>query len=143
MKALLGTIALYRLNNNLPPGDPPAEVEGFYSQEFPWLVSKVGVTVSAAPSPVDRWLSRLWANPPKVFVETVEADRRRAHCAACPHCHDIAPPASYKLAVLASGRSVGNGICRITGGICGLLVWIDNPDMPNVPNICWGSKPSS
>jgi hypothetical protein len=139
---LLGTIALYRTQNALPPGDPAREVEQFYAMEFPWLISNVGTTPMVAADPVNRWLLRQWRNPPKEkeFAESENTSTRMAICRNCEHYvpeHPFTKDDNRRLIILGAGKLKTMGACRVHHWACGLAVLIEKPGAATPVENCW------
>lgn len=140
LRDLLKSIAVYRQNNGLPPGNPEQEVEAVYRTEYPWLVSKVGLTVTAAPDPLDRWIADAWKRPPKLFDSEVVIDRRRGACAVCPHWEPEASLTTDQLrraTLLGASSYRDHGRCRVHNWPCGLAVLIERPVVKESVPDCW------
>jgi hypothetical protein len=93
----------YRLNNNLPVGNPQQEVIDYICGTWPhfctetteaFLVPAMSITREAHLSRrVSDWTARLWALGSDNAVAQPEADRRAAICSSCPQNKDYRPGA--------------------------------------------------
>lgn len=137
---LLARIIDYRRANGLPPGNPEAEVERDYRTRFPWLVSNVGTIATPPEDPVTKWVKRLWKLPPKKWVETVEREARAETCITCPHHKEWTPGVDLgrRITIIGAGRERGGlGRCSHFNTACGLMVAIQDHDLPDAPACCW------
>lgn len=148
---LLVAIKSFRDNNALPAGNPEAEVEQFYSTEYPWLVEKANKgesTFAKPPEPKEErlrpWINRLWRNPPQKWKETQKAKERLEICKTCPHyvsLGNLGPVYSRRLLILAAGHKDFNALhCSINDWACGLAVWLESPAPATRVEGCWASE---
>lgn len=147
--ALIKAVESYRANNTLPAGDPAAEIERFYAEKFPWLISKVSDGIGAHATlhpttksePLRPWINRMWRNPPKHWQEAEVAKARLAICEKCPHYCDLGflgPEYSRRLLILAAGRMAASALhCSAHAWACGLAVWLEDPEVLEDVAGCW------
>ncbi len=86
--ALVEKVSSFRLQNNIPVGNPEQEILSRYAQFWPWLVRQER---DAEPL-TDRldyrewryWLQKTWRTPPAKLITTREARDRWVKCQTCP-----------------------------------------------------------
>lgn len=125
-EAVAEAIASYRAANALPSGHPDSELESYYRTQFPWLISKVGQTVTSAPSLVEAWLNRIWREAPRDIVERRQAEAIHAPCATCAHHIDTITPDpehAYRLTLLARGQPLAMDGCTLNRWVPGVAAW--------------------
>jgi hypothetical protein len=142
LKNLLQDIARFRSNNAMPPGNPASEVEAYYCDAYPWLVTKVGEPPAPVEDPVARWLNRIWALAPRSFLDSIPAQMRYEVCLKCEfyqeeHAYDT--EATRRLMILGAGRTTGRGICEVHHWSIPLAVLIEKPDAAMKVEGCWAS----
>lgn len=89
LKEVVQKVVDYRINNNIPLGDPEQEVLYYYALHWPYMVEPVEPKrIPAASSRFggwSKWIRKSWINPPKKIITTKEAVGRWEVCATCPH----------------------------------------------------------
>jgi len=111
LKQLIERVVLHRKNNNLPLGNPVKEVQAYICAKEPSACSdqplrpKQGFTVSDVRAFLHT-VTKLLAEGGKL-VEPVEAERRAAICAKCPH--------NQKVSGCFGCQNVGNLVLKAIG----------------------------
>lgn len=166
-KEVISGIMTYRLENNLPVGDPEGDLEEYVCANFPaWCRRAPGepIPVQTQQGTRNVDLVLMWANEfyTKVgrlqLVPQKEADERAAICASCPLQMDWAndcPPcvtsAQRLMAILRQGKDTIEGNlgglrgCHAHGWDNRTAVHIDKQHLPpqanpNAPAQCWMRK---
>lgn len=162
-KAVIDAIMQYRLENNVPVGDPQADMEAFVCSTYPTYCRPKNQVVpppNAGPKGGNVDLIVAWANALYVqvgrlaLVPQKEAEERAATCIRCPMQMDWAsgcPPcvtsAQRLLSILRQGKDVSTGLSGTLKG-CSCYGW-DNrtavhldlshlpPVNPASPDFCW------
>jgi hypothetical protein len=96
--AVIEALLRYRVNNNIPPGNPQADVYNFICGQWPHFCSNnnpYNKTVGRTPSPDEPlsrravvWITRLWNMGAGNQVTKEEAERRAKVCESCPNNSD-------------------------------------------------------
>lgn len=157
---VIARVRLYRKQNNLPPGDPEAEVHAQACARMPSLCSETdgGVTIKAVrdsslKTRVLAWFAGIRGHP-QPMVDSAVAAQRATVCKQCPM--NTALPegclacrhalAELRKAVLGSGRAGDAALthrgCSVLGFEPATAVWIDSPTEPNaeLPGFCWRKR---
>lgn len=82
-------LADFRVNNNVPIGDPGQDILSHYANNWPWMVmhdDQPSVNKEQSREYINwrRWIYRIWNNPPLKTVSTKEASMRWDVCKKCP-----------------------------------------------------------
>lgn len=140
IQALLTAITSYRAQNGQPAGQPELEVERYYRDKYPWLISKVGTTAATPEDPVVRWLNRAWRTPIKDWAESETVNARLATCGACEHYapdHPFDREATRRLIILGAGKLRAAGACKVHHWACGLAVLAREREEDLRVDGCW------
>lgn len=156
------SLAAFRINNNIPLGNPDSEVIAYYAVNWPWLVEEY----EAEPKPMPMegylawrlWLMEAWNNPPKKLLTNKEASERFAICRKCPMNMPISRDGSpademaalkRKSFLLRRGSMAPEGIgyCTLHRVDLSVFCFLDNclafsskkPDAKDLPE-CWASS---
>lgn len=143
IKELLANIVRYRTNNRLPAGNPELELEGYYAEKYPWLVSKVGTTPVVKTDPIERWINHIWRLAPKDFAPRERADRQEEMCKKCPHYvedYTFETDSARRLMLLGAGRLKSMGICSLHKWACGLACVVNELPAEVELEGCWAKK---
>lgn len=78
----------FRLYNCLPMGDPNQEILRYYALHWPYMVRE-DREATEAPQITEfaewrGWVTKAWANPPRLLVTSKEAGDRWLICSDCP-----------------------------------------------------------
>lgn len=158
-RSVIARVTSYRKRNNLPPGDPRAEVNAQACEREPNNcretedpVTTAALKVASLKGRVLGWLAGIRANRETVLWGDGEnAAARTAVCLSCPaHTAIAGGCGSCKKALSevrkdllgprgADPRAAG---CVILGEDVAVNVWLDQPtvDNPELPGICWRRK---
>jgi len=159
-KGVFARVRLYRKQNNLPPGDPEAEVHAQACARNPSLCSEedgvahAAVRTASLKGRVMQWFSALRSRWPPPFVDSQIAASRAAICKQCP-MNEALPEgcancrhalAELRKSVLGGAR-VGDAAlqhhgCAVLGFEQATAVWIDDVTVENaeLPGFCWKKK---
>lgn len=144
LSALIKTIAEYRAQNSLPPGDPYKEVESYCAIHHNWLISNMGTAPKANEDPIARWIDRQWREPIKIWADAEIAEARYATCEKCPHYvadHPLAQEPKRRLIILGAGHTAGmTGICKVHHWSCALACAAQQLDTHVAVDGCWSLK---
>lgn len=153
-------VADYRKRNNLPPGNPDAEVDAQACERTPAYCSEENMTVPPMTAPatlksrVLAWLSgtlRGQTEKPLQFVNDATALERERICAGCPRNKSLpegcatckAAVKEYRKAIIGSRRVNGRlNACEVLGEDLPASVHIDEPRVENsdLPDNCWRKR---
>jgi hypothetical protein len=140
-KEVADKLSGYRINNNIPVGDPEQEILRYYWMNFPWMVKDVLET-----RPVARnedydswrgWVSRIWKSPPKKLVTRKEASIRWEACKECPFNiqkswseTDESSELSRRAMLIRKGAEVPEyiGFCSLHGWDLSIATFADAPN---------------
>lgn len=147
LRGLLTRVADYRRTNGFSPGNPASEIEAYYLIHHPWLVTKVGKNPAIIQDPVERWINRMWLNPPKEreFAESETIRSRLETCTTCPNyveSHPFSIETRRRLEVLGVGRISSMSTCKVHHWAVGLAVFINTPEVTVVVEECWAQGSS-
>lgn len=140
--ALAESIASYRKQNGQPAGSPLLEIERYYRDKYPWLITLVGTTPAVIEDPVSRWLNRAWRTPIKDWAESETVNARLNTCATCEHYapdHPFDKEATRRLIILGAGRLRTAGACKVHHWAVGLAVLSREREADLRVDRCWGS----
>jgi hypothetical protein len=87
---LVDKLRSFRLNNNIPTGNPEHDILFYYATVFPWMVVDDMEAYREEKHSEEylqwrQWVYDTWKTPPKQFVSSKEAEFRTAACMKCPH----------------------------------------------------------
>lgn len=89
LEAVCRDLANFRLNNNIPAGNPEQEILAHYVKNWPWLVKDDRVSKDAEDmgnySKWREWIYMVWKTPPKKVIAPKLAAERWAVCKDCPY----------------------------------------------------------
>jgi len=151
---------LYRKRNNLPAGDPDAEVHAQVCARTPSIcVHDDGGTTQRATQEVSlkgrvlRWFGEMRQRKPG-FVDEHSAKARAAVCKqcvesvglpeGCTNCRRVLN--EMRRGLLGGGRPAEDRLthrgCAVLGGEPAAMVWIDEPTVENaaLPAHCWKKR---
>lgn len=140
LRELVEKIKTYRASNGFLTGSPEAELETYYIQEAPWLVSKTGVAPLIKEDAFLAWLKEAWRTPTHKFAETETANKRMAICRQCPHydsAHVFDMDTHRRLMILGAGKLQAAGVCSAHHWACGLACVQDEPRASWAVEGCW------
>jgi hypothetical protein len=145
VQLLIEAVTEYRLKNSLHPGNPYAEIEAFYAKQFPWLVTKVGITPAPMPDAVSIWVDRMWKEriQSTKFVDSEIAEARAKVCENCPHHdqnHRFIGESTRRLIMLGAGRLHAMGACKVHQWAPGLALLYADPHTPCEVEGCWAGS---
>lgn len=87
-ESLVKSIRSFRVNNNIPVGDPEQEVLQYYLSNWPYMVEPDEESAEKADSEIfadwRSWIFGAWKRPISKFIPTKEAQRRWEVCEKCP-----------------------------------------------------------
>ncbi len=145
----------FRLNNNIPAGNPGQEILAHYAKHWPWMVKSDGESPRMESTEYIRWrdwIFRTWRTPPKKMVTPKEAKERWEKCLSCPMLRrrpmestDESAELVRKAFILRRGIEVPTnlGFCALHGADLSVLVFTepakDFSDKKDTvqPECCW------
>lgn len=158
-RSVIVRVASYRKRNNLPPGDPRAEVNAQACEREPNNcndtadpATQVALKVASLKGRVLSWLSYIRGRrETELWGDAENAAARTAVCLACPaHTAITGGCGSCKKALaevrkdLLGPRHIDSRAagCVVLGEDVAVNVWIDQPtvDNPELPAGCWRRK---
>lgn len=90
-KELVKNVEDFRLNNNIPAGDPEQDILAFYAEHWPWLIEVNFDEPAPGWKKVEHYedwresIYKMWKRPPLKTISVKEASDRWAVCAVCPY----------------------------------------------------------
>ena len=99
LKEVVKDLSNFRINNNIPIGDPEQDILTYYVEKWPWMVRDGGRDAEEVPDTYSEWresIYRIWKTPPKKMLATKEAATRWAICEKCPFNQPIPPSDSVE-----------------------------------------------
>jgi hypothetical protein len=162
-QSVIDALMQHRLENNIPVGDPQADMENFVCSRFPtYCRPKTPTLPPARPHGtrnvdiVTEWANALYVNVGRLaLVPAREAQARSETCVRCPmqmswaeDCPPCVTSAQRLLMILRQGKDVPLGPsgtlngCACHGWDNRTAVWFDRAHLPpkanpGAPEMCW------
>jgi len=157
VKDLVKKITDYRINNNIPVGDPEQDVLYYYALHWPYMVEPAEVGKPTHQSKWfqgwSTWLRKAWKNPPKKLITTKEASYRWDVCLTCPHNRgfdwketDESSAITQRAFLLRKGIDAPKDLqyCDLHKADLSVLTFVENPASfsdkskeDTQPSACW------
>lgn len=145
LRGLIDAVASYRAQNGMARGNPEAEIERFYSKQFPWLVDHLPAKADK-PNETDalvRWVNQMWRATHPRFHDRVVQSARLAVCRGCPHYSglpELDNETVRRLMVVGAGApDFDVGYCSARNWVCGLAALIPDCGSGKLEG-CWVGK---
>ncbi len=154
---VIARVKAYRRRNNLPPGDPDAEVNEFACKQNPNLCTEVSNAQIMQTRRVSikgkllTWLNKMIAlikKEPATFVSAELSKQRADICAGCPFntpisesCTPCRKAMNELRRAVVGGRSLDTRVtgCLVLNEDIPTTVWLDMQTVANaeLPGHCW------